>query len=224
MHSRKDFSRRDINSRVLRRAAALLRRLLRVIRQTPTLHQELTSEPLRGHYATLGVKVGLYSYGCFGLRRVPAGVTIGRYCSFAPTAQIFLRNHGVPYLGLTANLYNAQLGVVEHDTLPYARMAIGHDVWIGHNATLLAGVGSVGRGAVVAAGAVVTRAVPPYAIVAGCPARVIRMRFDEATIALIEATRWWEGTPDDLRALVRDRPDLVFTPAPQVAQQRDPFA
>ena len=58
---------------------------------------------------------------------------------------------------------------------------IGDDVWIGYRATILDGV-TIGQGAVVAAGAVVTKNVPPYAVVAGIPARVVRKRFDEETI------------------------------------------
>lgn len=192
--------------------------LRRRLRGRLTLAEQLTSTALRRQFADRGVTIGLYSYGCFDLARVPAGVTIGRYCSVAPSAHIFLRNHGVGFLGLTAYLYNEALGVVDESRIAPATLAVGDDVWIGHNAILLPGVGSVGRGAVIGAGAVVTRPVPPYAIVAGNPARIVRMRFDPATIAAIDATRWWEGTPDDLRRLVRERPGLAFDPATHFAQ------
>ncbi len=69
--------------------------------------------------------------------------------------------------------------------------AIGHDVWIGANAVLGRGI-SLGHGCVVAANAVVTRDVPPYAIVGGNPARLIRFRFDEGVIARLLESRWWE--------------------------------
>ncbi len=187
--------------------------LRRRLRGQPTLADQLTGTALRRRFARRGVTIGLYSYGCFDLARVPAGVTIGRYCSVAPSAHIFLRNHGTDFLGLTTYLYNDALGVVDESRIPLATLVIGDDVWIGHNATLLPGVGSVGRGAVIGAGAVVTRPVPPYAIVAGNPARLVRMRFGPAAIAGIEATRWWEGTPDDLRRLARERPELAFDPA-----------
>lgn len=173
---------------------------------------ELTSLRLRKRFQRRGVDVGLYSYGCFDLSRVPAGVTIGRYCSFAPTSQIFLRNHGVGFLGLTAYFYNPTLGVVDDNKIPHARLVIEDDVWFGHNCVLLPGVGRVGRGAVVAAGSVVTKPVPPYAIVAGNPARVVRFRFDDMTIAAIESTRWWTLDIDDLRNLIREQPEMVFSP------------
>lgn len=168
---------------------------------------------LRAKYRAQGVNIGLYSYGCFDLARVPPGVTIGRYCSFAPTTQIFLRNHGIEFIGLTAYLYNETLGVVDRNMLPQGKLSIGDDVWLGHNSIVLPQVGTIGRGAVIAAGAVVTRPVPAYAIVAGNPARVVRMRFDEATIALIEETRWWELDLAGLRGLIAEKPDLVFRPA-----------
>ncbi|MGN3975252.1 CatB-related O-acetyltransferase [Tsuneonella sp. SYSU-LHT278] len=191
----------------------MIRSILNRLHRRPTLLQELESEVLRARFRDRGVDVGLYSYGCFDLQRVPAGVRVGRYCSFAPSSQIFLRDHGLNFLGLTAYLYNAELGVVDESTIEHARMEIADDVWIGHNAILLSGVGAVGRGAAIAAGAVVTKPVPPYAIMAGNPARVIRMRFDERTIDAIEATEWWRLDPAALRELIKSNPDLVFSPA-----------
>lgn len=191
-------------------AIAWCRRLLR--RDRPTEQEELTSLALRRRFARQGVDIGLYSYGCFDLSRVPAGVTVGRYCSFSPTSQIFLRNHGLGFIGLTAYLYNARLGVVEREMIAHERLVIEDDVWLGHHCVVLPAVGRVGRGAAIAAGAVVTRAVPPYAIVGGNPARIVRMRFDEATIAAIEDSRWWELDLDGLRRLARERPDFVFAP------------
>lgn len=66
-----------------------------------------------------------------------------------------------------------------------------HDIWVGRDATLMPGV-RVGAGAIIAACAVVTKDVPPYAIVAGNPARVVRQRFDEETVAALLDIAWWE--------------------------------
>ena len=68
---------------------------------------------------------------------------------------------------------------------------IGNDVWIGSHVLLLEGV-SIGDGAIVAAGAVVTKDVPPYAIVGGVPAKIIRYRFAFDQIKLLEEIKWWE--------------------------------
>lgn len=173
---------------------------------------EFTNLKLREKFRRRGVNIGLYSYGCFDLNRVPAGVTVGRYSSFAPSSRIFLRNHGLTFLGLTPYFYNSRLGIVEEDTLNPVTMEIGDDVWLGHNAILLPGVKTIGRGAVIAAGAVVTKPVPPYAVVAGNPARIIKMRFDPKTIAKIEATRWWEYDIESLKNALRLHPGLIYEP------------
>jgi virginiamycin A acetyltransferase len=72
---------------------------------------------------------------------------------------------------------------------------VGNDVWFGMEAMVMPGV-TVGDGAIVATRAVVSRDVPPYAIVAGNPARVVKMRFDEATVARLLAVAWWHWPID----------------------------
>jgi len=192
----------------------MLSRLIEKVRLRLLRRREMDGMALRRHFAArYGIQIGLYSYGCFDPMRIPAGTIIGRYCSFAPSAVILNANHGVGFLGLTPYFYMPQLGVVDRETVPRSRCTVSDDVWIGHNAVILASVGRIGRGAVIGAGAVVTRDVPDYAIVTGVPAKVARLRFDPDTIARIEATRWWEGTPADLRRLVAENPALVFAPA-----------
>ena len=102
--------------------------------------------------------------------------------------------------------------MVEQDTITCRPCVVEDDVWIGHNAVITPGVNRIGRGAVIAAGATVTRDVPPYAIVAGNPGKVIKYRFDPNIIEKIEATRWWEKSKDDLRTMMTDMPEMTFTP------------
>ena len=80
---------------------------------------------------------------------------------------------------------------------------IGNDVWIGHRAFIRAGV-SIGDGAIVAAGAVVSKDVEPYSIVGGVPAKHIRYRFDQATIKRLLATQWWRYNLYDFDISVDD--------------------
>ena len=77
-------------------------------------------------------------------------------------------------------------------------IVIGNDVWIGYEALILAGV-TVGDGAIIAAHAVVTKDVPPYTIVGGVPAKPIRKRFDDDTIAALEKLRWWDWDEERIR-------------------------
>lgn len=75
---------------------------------------------------------------------------------------------------------------------------LGHDVWIGSRVIIMGGI-TIGRGAITGAGAVVTKDVPPYAIVGGIPTRLIRMRFTPDQIREIEATQWWEYDLESLK-------------------------
>ena len=80
-------------------------------------------------------------------------------------------------------------------------IVLGNDVWIGYEAVILSGV-TIGNGAVVGARAVVTRDVPPYTIVGGVPAKPIRRRFDDATIARLEALRFWDRDAETIRRCI----------------------
>jgi virginiamycin A acetyltransferase len=91
-------------------------------------------------------------------------------------------------------------GVFKGDTV------VGHDVWLGRDAMILPGV-TIGDGAIIAARAVVTHDVPPYAIVGGNPARVIRMRFDDTTIARLRAIAWWNW---DRETITRHLPAIMY--------------
>ena len=78
-------------------------------------------------------------------------------------------------------------------------MEIGNDVWIGEAVFINDGI-TIGTGAVVGAHSVVTKDVPPYAIVAGAPARVLRYRFDDSTIQKLLDSKWWEWDDETLKA------------------------
>ena len=77
-------------------------------------------------------------------------------------------------------------------------ITIGNDVWIGYEAVIMSGV-TIGDGAIIAARAVVTKDVPPYTIVGGVPARLIRKRFSDKTVALLSEIKWWEWSYDRIK-------------------------
>lgn len=148
------------------------------------------------------VRIGRYSYGDVlkpGL--LPAGTAVGNYCSIGTGLIVRRRNHPTERPIMHPFFYNSRLGLLEKDTIPNDQdnpLKIGHDVWIADRVTILPGCKIIGNGAVIAAGSVVSRDVPPYAIVGGVPARLIKMRFDADQIAKTEASRWWERPIADL--------------------------
>lgn len=158
------------------------------------------------------IEVGMYSYGCFCPVRIAQGTKIGRYCSIADTVRILNGNHGLNYLTLHPYTYNVNLGVVNAETITRSRCLIADDVWIGHNAIILPNARFIGRGSVIAAGAVVTKDVLPYSIVGGNPAKLIRMRFSEKIIEQIESSGWWEWDKEKLARVILDTPELIYSP------------
>lgn len=92
------------------------------------------------------------------------------------------------------------LGVVSGDAVESTPLRIEHDAWIGDRSVILPGCAKIGVGAVVGAGAVVTRDIPDFAVVAGNPAKVVKFRFSSDIQASILESRWWERTIEELAA------------------------
>jgi len=157
----------------------------------------LTSRMLLKKYE--GVEIGVGSTGpCFYKSNIQPGIKIGNYCSFAPNVGMYTRNHPLQFVSTHALFYNSAMGVVEKDEVSHGVLDIGHDVWIGRNVVILPSCRKIGNGAVVGANAVVTQDIPPYAIVAGVPARIIKYRFTPDTIAKLEEIKWWFWEYDDI--------------------------
>ena len=128
---------------------------------------------------------------------------IGRFCSIAGNVHVVIGNHPTNTFVSTHPAFfstKKQAGFsftnqqLFHESV-YAddqnhQVLIGSDVWIGFGATILSGI-SIGDGAVIAAGSVVTKDVPPYAISGGVPAKIIRYRFEPDTIQFLLSDKWW---------------------------------
>lgn len=149
----------------------------------------------------------LYHYPFIGDKLI-----IGKFCSLARGVRFIMNgaNHatnnastyhfaflaqGWEHIGADAQAHATKRG----DTV------VGHDVWMGYEACVMPGV-SIGNGAVIGTRAVVAKDVPPYAIVAGNPARIIRYRFEPAVIEALQATEWWHWSPD---RIARELPGLL---------------
>jgi phosphonate metabolism protein (transferase hexapeptide repeat family) len=155
-----------------------------------------------GNYSYLQEYVGLLN------------TELGRFCAVAAMTRMGAPNH--PYTRVTQHRFTYTPEYYwpekQRDTAFFAergadRVVVGNDVWFGHGATVLPGV-TIGDGAVIAAGAVVTKDVAPFTIVGGVPARQIKRRFDQRSADRLQRLAWWNwdddriaGAVDDFRAL-----------------------
>lgn len=143
--------------------------------------------------ARYGVTIGAYSYGsCFVPGQLPPRVTIGRYVSVADGISVLLRNHPIDRVSTHPFFFNSKLGYLEKDAMEFSSLTVEHDAWIGERVTFTPGCKRVGIGAIVGAGAVVTKEVPNFAIVGGNPAKLIKYRFPEEAQRRAFASKWWE--------------------------------
>lgn len=125
-------------------------------------------------------------------------LVIGPFCAFATGCRIVMNGANHAMAGFSTYPFNIFGSGWEEGFDPASWAAefrgdtvIGADVWVGSEAWVMPGV-TIGPGAIIAARAVVTRDVAPYAIVAGNPAREVRRRFDDATVATLQEIRWWD--------------------------------
>lgn len=141
------------------------------------------------------------------------GVEIGSFCSIAHHVSVQEQFHN----SQRTTTYFIERNLLNQPEPPEALVSkgpirIGHDVWIGAGAQVLSGV-AIGDGAIIAAGAIVTRDVAPYAVVAGNPARLIRYRFGPDRIAQLLDVKWWHWSEERLRSNaaflteIHDRPE-----------------
>jgi acetyltransferase-like isoleucine patch superfamily enzyme len=141
------------------------------------------------------VGMGAYSYVAAGSRL--ERVKVGRFCSIADEVRIGLGSHPMGWLSTNPFSYFPLVPGLHVETPPFTYdwqakpTELGHDVWIGARVMIPGGV-KIGTGAVVAAGSIVTKDVPPYAVVAGNPARIVKQRFADELIADLLASNWWQ--------------------------------
>lgn len=150
------------------------------------------------------VTVGRHTYGfdrnIFVRPTAQAPCTIGAFCAIAPDSLIYGQAdhplHSPSSYPFRSQYFMADVPPAE--PLTRGPVRIGNDVWIASRAIILSGV-TIGDGAVVGAGSVVARDVPAYAVVAGNPAKIVRMRFAPEVVARLLEIRWWDWPDEKIR-------------------------
>lgn len=151
--------------------------------------------------SVVGTTMGKYSYCGYGCTLLYCD--IGRFCSIADQVSIGLAGHPMEWVSTSSAFYQGAGSIPKDlaslkDPMTVVRTTIGHDVWIGKGVFLKAGI-HVGNGAVIGMGSVVTKDVPPYAVVVGNPARMVRMRFPADVAEELERSEWWNFSPEKLK-------------------------
>lgn len=178
-------------------SGSLRRKILRIVREMEgNYFYEITSRSLYKKYHD--IEIGYGTAGFIELDKIAKGTVFGNYCGISENTHIFNANHPPKYFTTHALLFNPRFGSTSEDVLPRTRLIVGHDVWLGLNSIILPSVNRIGNGAIVAAGAVVTKNVEKYTIVGGNPARVISSRFTPDVIERLEQSKWWLLTKEDL--------------------------
>ncbi len=157
-----------------------------------------------GPDVTVGKYFGMNEHGFV------ARATVGSFCAFGARTAINPFNHPTNWLSIHEFQYHPRSfdwvdeynDFVRLERTPdmFQSVTIGSDVWTGHSVNVMPGV-NIGHGVVIAAGSVVTKDIPPFAIVAGVPAVIKRMRFSERTIERLLKVQWWDLELSELSGL-----------------------
>lgn len=148
-----------------------------------------------------GVEMGDYSY--IGRGSIIHNTTIGKFCSISDFCVIGLPGHTIKTIStspLFSGIHNGTKSSWVKKDMPRkpVDVKIGNDVWIGYRAIIPVNV-TIGDGAIIAAGAVVTKDVPPYAVVGGVPAKIIKYRFSQEVIDKLLDLRFWDRSDEEIK-------------------------
>jgi len=157
-------------------------------------------------YIEKGVAIiGDHSYGAPILRYWPQGYKFhcGKYCSIADRVQVFMGGYHRPdwvsmYPFPAFPQWGPEVARIRGFAVGRGDVVVENDVWIGSHATLMSGV-KVGNGAVIGAHAVVSKDVPPFAVVVGNPARIVKYRFDDLSVRELLAIAWWDWPEEKIQ-------------------------
>lgn len=184
--------------------------LMRLLPGAKIIRSKIRGPLYMNRYAQLGPDVTVGKYSGMNEHTYIARATMGSFCAIGARTAINPFNHPTHWLSIHEFQYhqNSYDWVDEYKAMDrltrtpdmLKTVTIGNDVWMGHNVNVMSGI-NVGDGAIIGASAVVTKDVPPYAIVAGVPATVMRYRFTDEIIVRLLRSRWWDLELSELSGL-----------------------
>tara|TARA_B110000879_G_scaffold143115_1_gene186105 strand:- start:559 stop:1173 length:615 start_codon:yes stop_codon:yes gene_type:complete len=170
----------------------------------PAIHRSKICRTSKVESGSSFINSTMDSYSFCGLYNDIYCADIGKFSSIANNVKIGGANHPMSWVSMSPVFYSGRDSITKKFAtfqLPnHKRSIIGNDVWVGNSAIILSGI-NVGNGSVIAAGAVVTKDVPDYAIVAGIPAQVIRYRFSRDIIDRLQQIKWWDLSNKEIQKL-----------------------
>lgn len=182
----------------------ILKRIYRAINRRLAKRENLLVNPNQGKFHNVEImssailsgesEIGEYTY--IGFNSIVTKSKIGRYCSIAGNVSIGIGEHKINRVSTSSHFYKNAW-----ETLTEKECVIGNDVWIGTNSVIRRGV-TIGDGAVIGANSFVNRDVKPFEVVAGAPAKFIKMRFPALTIQHIQESDWWSKDLNLARTMI----------------------
>jgi acetyltransferase-like isoleucine patch superfamily enzyme len=151
-------------------------------------------------------ELGSFSY--VGKNCLIQNTIIGKYCSIANNVSIGLGKHPTKHFTTSPLFYKRnntfKINLVDKDLefSEYKKTIVENDVWIGYGAIVLDGI-KISNGAIIGAGSIVTKDIPPYAIAVGIPAKIIKYRFDNNKIDKLIKSSWWDNDPYEIKKTIK---------------------
>lgn len=186
---------------IVRKIKKIPHRLLRVVIGKKGIYCKYGKGNYFGKGLFLHEMTSIENYNYIGSGTMASNAKIGSYCSIAPNVKLGQMEHDINCVSTSTHISGPSHGITDFDGDSQATV-IENDVWLAANVVVKQGC-TVHTGAVVGAGAVVTKDIPPYAIAVGVPAKVIRYRFNPDMINVLLKSAWWEFPPEEARRICK---------------------